>query len=379
MSNRRHSNRKTRLQKLAQAIAFGVVPYPRDLIARRDRLEGQERRRMTITLAKLNAEIGKLGVAFNKHKPPEPKGRPPRPPFGLESGWRRIFRKFEIDAPSSVAGRTLPRSAIEAPELAGQVWCVGDDSDIAKPIKLETAECDAIARTLMPVETERDRIAGHNARHNTMLEAITGQTPERQEFSLQGVGDAINQADVMEMLASDVGWHAWVRRSVRDRRNDHLDDKRYPCKKLTGAALIEAKASLRPPKTGGARAPWQAPPEWCLFDRCKGANRSSGPSHRVDGNTHISTLNRVRTINVPDDWWDRNNSYADHDHLMALKSKLPIPHEWGAQPFEKPFYGTHNGKRGKIRSLVNEGDIGGHTIDESDCWIDPEEWDEPEE
>jgi hypothetical protein len=363
MSNRRRSNRKTRLQKFAQAIAFGVVPYPRHLIARRDRLEGQERRRLTITLAKLNAEIGRLGVPFNRHKPPKPRCRPS---FGLE-------KVLTISRAPDLELKPLGFARLQ--------WAVGDDPDIAKPIKRETDKCDAAARGLMPAEAERDRIAGHGARHNARLAAITGQILEPQKFPLQAAGDAINQADAMEMLASDVGWHAWARRSVRDRRNDHLGDKRYPCKTLTWAALIEAKTDLRPPKTGGNRAPWQAPPERCLFDRCRGEKRSSGPSRPVDGTTHISTLGRVRQINVPHDWWDRKNGYADHDHLMALKSKLPIPHEWGAQPFEKPFYGTHNGKRGKVRSVVNEDDIGGQTIDEidDDCWIDPDQWDDPEE
>jgi hypothetical protein len=303
------------LQDWAKALAFGCpVAWQRyrRLHEKQQLSVDQDRRLITLTLAKLNEEVGKLGVAFNRH---EPKKQRCRPSFGLESGWRRIFKKFQIVAPSHAAGRTLPRSAIEAPELAAQVWCVADHHDIAERRKRETHDCDAIARTLMPAETERDRIASLNERHKATLEAITGKTIEPPPHQMRHyAADTADQTAALDMMFEDVGRHFEER---RDRHNDLLEDiwkplskspgkssgrddlvakadailkaaqkpakraesyqpgKAKPGRRLTGDDLIEAIATLRPAKSHAK--PHPRGHERCSFD-CGRTNRSFGPS-----------------------------------------------------------------------------------------------------
>jgi hypothetical protein len=324
----------------------------------------QQKRRITLAHARLNRLLITLGVWADDPRLPPSTGRPT---FGLESGWGRIFRQF----------RTLPRSEIEAPKLAGQDWYVADDPDIAEPRRRETHECDAIARTLMPAETERDRIASLNARHEAVLDAITGKTiePPPRQMRRHYAADMAAQIAAGDMMFEDVGRHLVER---RDRENDLLDatekvltkgrrkgkpyrpNKAGPGQTLTGQARAMALADMVvciAPAIGRQRTkvakPYPRGDEPCLFDKCRRAGRKELRDYMPRNNDDtimyrqwdllgtraaagFADRHRLKPlIDVPEGW--SRNSYAEE--LMTYSAKARIKDKgWGAIPFVKVTY-----------------------------------------
>jgi hypothetical protein len=276
---------------------------------------GQDKRRDTLTGARLNAAVIKLGE--------------PVPPDGYE--------------------------------FARQIWDVADDPAIAAERRLEEYECDYIAaRFGFNVTTERARVEDLNLRHEAWLESITGKIIEVADDKRQHPA-GLNQDDAIGMAAEDIGFNVFER---RNRHNDLLEGvekrdrrgKRYrpnkagPCRTLTGDELIAAIATLRPSKKGWPyRKPEPRGNEPCLFDQCRRAKRKplekyaayvvplmSAPREVEDykpelgrSTCRVLRKNKVRVINVPTDW--QNESFAEE--LMTFRAKKPLPHEWGETLF----------------------------------------------
>jgi hypothetical protein len=307
---------------------------------------GQDKRRLTLTGEKLNAAVAKFG-------------------------------------------REILVEDIEGPRLAGQSWGITcDDPDIAKPIRREADRIDALARSqLNGRETEKERIAGLNARHRATLEALTGNIPDPPRVRMNHPAAApdvqtaaLNMAfteDADGNAGGDLGFSV---RERRDRHNDLLEPterldkrgRRYragkadPGRKLTGQALIAAIAELRPEKKGWPYTkPYPRGDEVGLFTKCRrreppvalytsdfkaeqelqdtqtyddiSARRSRRDRRRLERDL-------PREILLSDEWWGGGrHSYADELMTLAAKSftaKKPIAHEWGAIPFGNRLYHT---------------------------------------
>jgi hypothetical protein len=345
-------------------------------------LAGQDKRLATLSGARLNDEVIELAVPHDK--PPKGKRRVPAwaipPNFGLEP-----------------SGATWKPDDIDPPQLAGQQWMVGDDPDIAKPIKLEAYRCDAAARAMIwSVVTEKERLADLNARRRATLEAITGKTPIVTPMMSHFAADPALQVAALDMVADEYGFGIVDR---RDRRNDLLDEttvkyltrkragdkfvdlkvpKPYhpgkaadPGKRLTGEALIAAIARLSPEKKGWPHTkPYPRGDETGLFEKCRRAGRKqlqdytsrpdldeeyrewdlirtssaagSADRHRLprpmDYTAYDNFADRhwssKRLIDVPEGW--SRNSFAEE--LMSHRSKKP-GWEWGNNLlFEQIFY-----------------------------------------
>ena len=333
--------------------------------------KGQDRRRATLTGARLNEAIIRLAVpaddAPNRKIRVRAYTLPPN--FGLEP-----------------SGATWKPDDIKLPQHDGPSWIVSADPDIATQIKRETDKCDAIAQALLDqpgwhpplrhtIETERERIAGLNERHRALLEAIVGKStylpPPTMSHPATDMGSQTAALDMV--FTEEAGFSI---RERRDRHNNLLEPtekftkhgKRYrpgragPCRTLKGEALIAAIATLRPPKKGGKPHPRGDEP--CLFDKCRGAGRKQWQDYtaHVDGDepyrhwdligtpdaAGFADRNRLKPlINIPEGW--SRNSFAEE--VMSLRSKK-TGWEWGVNVFEPPFY-AGAARKGPIRSLVN--------------------------
>jgi hypothetical protein len=278
---------------------------------------GQDKRRDTLTGARLNAAIIKLGE--------------PAPPDGLT--------------------------------FASQSWVVDDDPAIAAERRLEAYECDYIsARLGLNVTTERARVEDLNLRHAAWLESITGKTIEVADDKRQHPA-GFNQEDAIAMAAEDVGFNVFER---RNRHNDLLEpaeklnkrgrhyraNKAAPGRRLTGEALIAAIAELRPAKKGWPYTkPYPRGDEVGLFEKCRRAGRKQPQDYTCfeDHDTQMyhdwdkigtrdgaGSADRHRfkpLINIPEGW--SRNSYAQD--VMLYRSKK-TGWEWGNLLFDQIFY-----------------------------------------
>jgi hypothetical protein len=340
----------------------------------------QHKRRMTLTLIKLNKIVIELGVWADGPHIPLLRSTD-RPAFGLAPSPKNDMRDF------GHAG-------------LGTAWSVvGDHHDIVKPRRHEEYRCRQIAATLgFSVDLEQrpaGRIANLNQRHDAWLEKLTGKTIEVEEYTGDGhaVGDPAEQSAALDMTFEHVGYKIEDR---RDRKNEFLEDteklltkgkrkgktyrpnKAGPCRRLTGQARAMALADMvdRPPKKGSQY--WRAlrgvrrgeaigrGKERGLFEDCQRKQAievytsdfkaeqelqdtqtfglSANRSRRQDPFTPRVSPRPFREIDVPWHWGRDAQSYADE--LMTFTAKKPIPHEWGATLFGKRFVYGAKGLRG---------------------------------
>jgi len=316
--------------------------------------KGQDRRRATLTGARLNGEVIRHAVAADDA--PNRKIRvcaytlPPN--FGLEP-----------------SGATWEPDDIELPRHDGPSWIVSADPDIAAQIKRETYKCDAIARNLLkPTETQRERIARLNEHRRALLESLVGKStyvpPPTMSHPAADMGCQTAALDMV--FTEEAGFSIWER---RNRHNSLLEPtekftrrgKRYrpgkaagPGRRLTGEALIAAIARLRPAKKH--EKPYPRGTETGMFDKCRRAGRKQLQDYtaHVDGNepyrhwdligtpdaAAIADRNRLRPlINIPEGW--SRNSFAEE--VMSLRSKK-TGWEWSGevQFADRIVYGRHS-------------------------------------
>jgi hypothetical protein len=216
----------------------------------------QQKRRMTLTLQRLNNVVIELGIPADD--PAIQLPRTGRPAFGLAPSPKNGMRDFD-----HVRGR----------RRLGNAWgIVADDWDIAPPRREQEYQCRHIARHLgVNVETERRRIEGLNDRHAAWLESITGKTIEVADYTGDGhaVGDMADQTAATDMTFEHVGYRIDDR---RNRENEFLE----PTEKLLTKGKRKGK-TYRPNKAGPCRtlikrgirldgwASWHA-----LFDASRG-------------------------------------------------------------------------------------------------------------